>query len=43
MNSEVNVIFRLPKDLKEKLKEEAKQRGLSLSAYLRVIIFKRET
>ena len=38
----VSVIFQMEKSLKDKLQEEAKNRGLSLSSYIRMILIERE-
>lgn len=36
------VIFTMDKDLKKQLMKEAKDKGLSLSSYIRMILIKRE-
>jgi predicted DNA binding CopG/RHH family protein len=37
-----SVMIRLDKELLSKLKEEAKQKGLSLSAYIRMLLIERK-
>ena len=39
---EENIIFMVSKELKEQLKNEAKQRGLTLSAYIKSILAERK-
>lgn len=36
------VIFTMSKELKDKLMKEAKEKGLSMSSYIRMILIKRE-
>jgi predicted DNA-binding protein len=37
-----NIIFRINKELKDQLKKEAKERGLTLAAYIKSIIAERD-
>ena len=37
-----NIIFMVSKELKEQLKNEAKERGLTLSAYIKSILAERK-
>lgn len=41
MNDKELYTIWLPKELKDNLKKEAKQKGLTLSAYIRIILDKR--
>lgn len=43
MNNETAIIFRLSEELKEQLKKEAREKGLTLSSYIRNIIIERKT
>lgn len=36
------IIFQMDNDLKKQLQKEAKEKGLSLSSYIRMILIKRE-
>ena len=40
MKKEKDILIRISSDLKEKIKQKAKLSGLSLSAYIRVLIIK---
>lgn len=42
MNQET-VIFKMSKELKEQLMEEARSKGLSMSAYIRTILINRKS
>ena len=37
-----NIMFMISKDLKEQLKKEARERGLTLSGYIKAIIAERK-